>query len=93
MAEALYLVTKANAQHGGETIINGIHAVLINSDDGGTDAQIIAEAEAQVVAGGHPIPSGYFDTVAAVGDLTSGPLPTDEDTLIILPLATQAVTS
>lgn len=91
MAEALYLVTKASADSPQQDIVNGIHAVLINSDDGGADADIIAEAVAQVVAGGHAVPDSYFDTVTAIADLTSGPLPTDEDVMIILPLTTQLV--
>lgn len=93
MAEALYMVSKANADDPQQPIINGIHVALVNSDDGGTDAQIISEATAKCVSAGHPLPSGYFDTVTAIGDLTNGPLPTDEDTLIILPRTTQAVTS
>lgn len=90
MAEALYLVSKANADSPCETIIDGIHCVLINSDDGGTDAEIIAEAEAQVQTL-HPVPDGYFDTVTAIGDLTAGPLKDDTDTMIILPLTTETV--
>lgn len=90
MAEALYLVTK-DSDSPQQPFINGIHAVLINKDDGQTDAQIIASAVAQCVAGGHTLTGGYFDTVTAVGDLTSGPLPTDVDAMIILPRTTQLV--
>lgn len=91
MAKGLYMVSVANAANPNVTIVDGIHAVLINSDDGGTNATIIAEAEAQVVAAGHDIPSGYFDTVTDIDDLTSGPLKDDEDTMIILPRGTETV--
>ncbi len=84
MAKALYLVTKSGAGQPEKTNIDDIHACLINSDDGGSDADIIAEAIAQAVVAGHPLPAGYFDTVEDVGDLTTGKMPTDEDTIVIL---------
>ena len=83
MAEALYLVSKANADSPSETIINDIHCALVNADDASTDAEIIADAEGQIQTL-YPIPDGYFDTVTAIGDLTSGPLPDDTDTMVIL---------
>lgn len=85
MAEALYLVTVAAPEAPQRDILDGIHAVLINKDDAQTDAQIIASAEAKVIAMGHNIPAGYFDTVQAIGDLTSGPLPADTDAMLIGP--------
>jgi len=91
MAEALYLVTKSASNDPSATLIDGIHAVLINSDDGGSDAQIITEAETAVQGHGHAIPDGYFDTVSAVGDLTSGPLPDDTDIMIFHPRTTEIV--
>ena len=83
MAEALYLVTRTDAARRMGTI-NGINAVLINADDGGNDAATIADAVAQCVAGGHAIPTGYFDTVDEVGDLTSGSHKDDLDCTIFL---------
>jgi len=83
MAEALYLVRKANADSPSETIIDDIHVALVNADDASTDAEIIADAEAQIQTL-HPIPDDYFDTVVAIADLTSGPLPDDTDTMLIL---------
>lgn len=84
MAAQVYLVTKANADKPSLTIIDDIHAALINSDDGGSDAVKIAELEAVIQANGHPIPSGYFDTVQLIGPPTAGVMTTDEDVILIL---------
>jgi len=91
MAEALYLITKTSPGGPEKTLIDGIHSCLINSDNGGSDATKIAEAEAKIQAAGHAIPSGYFDTVTAIADLSAGPLDTDEDVLLILPRSTQYI--
>lgn len=87
MAESVVLVTRAASA--GEQLVNGVRAVLINSDDGGTDAQKIIEAVAACnrafpkdAAGSDPFPAGYFDTVLEVGDLTSGPIPDDTDAIV-----------
>lgn len=74
MAEALYLLLRDLAT--GEKRVNGAHAVLINKDDGQTDAQIRASAIAQANAAGFALPLTYFDTVTPlkVSDLTSGSL-------------------
>jgi len=93
MAEALYLVVKATPEAPVNTIIDGIHAVLINKDDGQTDAQIIADAEAQCRAGGHPVKSGYFTNVYGATALigAAGALTDNKDTMIFLPRGTQTV--
>lgn len=80
MAASMVLITKSNPEQPEKRLINGIHAVVINTDDAGSDAVMIAEAEAVLVANGHPVPSGYFDTVTKLADLG-----TDEDTVIIEP--------
>ncbi len=82
MAEALYLVTKSHADH--VPLVNGIRAVLINKDDGQTDTQIKADANAQIATlAGADVDSSmrddYFDTVTKVSDLTSGPLKDNKD--------------
>ena len=77
MAANTYLVTKASADDPSITLIDGISSCIINSDDGGTDAEIIGEAEAALQGAGVAIPSGYFDTVEDVSP--SGILDTDED--------------
>lgn len=78
MAEAIYLVRVAVPEAPQRDIIDGIHAVIGNYDDGSTDAEIIADAVAACVSAGHDIPAGYFDTVVAVLTL----LPDDTDTAI-----------
>ena len=87
MAESLVLVTKS--VQGGEKLINGVRAVLINTDDAGSDAQKILEAEAALnrafpkdAAGADAYPAGYLDTVLEVGNLTSGPIPDDTDAIV-----------
>lgn len=82
MAAALYLVSKGSPENPDNTIINGVHAMVVNADDGGSDAVIIAEAEATAVAQGHPLPSGYFDTVQLLGVPTGGIIATDEEAVI-----------
>lgn len=90
MTEALYLVTKTIED--GSKVINGVHSMVINKDDGQTSAQIIASAVAQLNAN-YPaesgsddaFPSGYFDTVTLISDLTSGALKDDLDCYIFTP--------
>lgn len=81
MAAAIYLVHVADADDPSVTLIDGITHAIINSDDGGTDAQIISEAVAQAVAAGIPLPTGYFDTVVDLS--TSGLLDADTDCILI----------
>lgn len=90
MAEALYLVTR-NMNESGLQNFDGIHAVLVNSDDAGGDAQVIAEATAKCQTLYPSMPSDYFDTVDEIGDLVAGTLGADEATLIILPTGLSAV--
>lgn len=86
MAEALYLVTKSDADH--NQTVNGIRAVLINCDDGQTDTQI--KAAAMTAASGSytgadvdsSFRDAYFDTVVKVSDLTSGPLKDNLDAYV-----------
>lgn len=80
MAAALYLVSVAGAQDPCTNLVNGVHALIINADNGHTSAEIIAEAEVVVKAAGHAIPSGYFDTVTALTTVDA-----DHDYLLFLP--------
>lgn len=77
MAEAVWLVTKTVEP--GDTLVDGITSVVINNDDADTAAQTITDAEALVVALGHPVPSSYFDSAVIISDLASGPIATDGD--------------
>ena len=79
MAEALWLVTKSTDSEGGKTLKDKLHACVINSDDGNTQAQVIAQAESQARAGGFAVLDGYFDTAVEISDLASGPLQDDGD--------------
>lgn len=87
MAEALYLVTKSDADH--NATVNGIRAVLINCDDGQTDSQIKAAAlNAAASFTGSEVDSSfrdnYFDTVLKVSDLSAGPLKDNLDAYVFV---------
>jgi hypothetical protein len=89
MAEALYLCTKSQLG-GGETLINGCTAVIINEDDGETDAAILADAaeaasDAMGLDADSLLPATYFDTATKISDLSSGPLKDDHDSYVFLP--------
>lgn len=91
MAEALFLVTRT--AQGVNDDRNQVREVIINNDDGDTDAQIIAAAIAAlnaaqpVESGAEAVyPAGYFDTVNEISDLvTAGVLRTDGDFLAFAP--------
>ena len=86
MAEAIYLITKTeDSGTTGQSFINNVCAMVMNSDDGNTDDQIRAQAVTQAVAAGHPLPSNYFDTgdVTLISDLVAGPLKDDGDAYIM----------
>ena len=88
MAEGLFLVRRTT--QGVNDDRNKVREVLINEDDGQTNAQIIqatidALNAATPTTGGFSsgekvYPDGYFDTVVDIDDLvTAGPLRTDGD--------------
>lgn len=81
MAEAIYLVQK-NAGPG-QHVVNGLFAALINADNGGTDAVIMAAADAQAVAAGHAIPSPYFDVAPVLITAASGALNDNHDCFLM----------
>lgn len=83
MVAALYLVSKANPENPNLTLVDGIHACIVNADDGGSSAVTIAEAEATLQGAGYPVPDGYFDTVEQLGVPTGGIMTTDEDLILI----------
>lgn len=94
MAAQLYLVSKAPAE--GQNLVNGVRYVLINSDDGGGDSQVIAEAVAACNTaypkdsdGSDAFPADYFDTVEAVS--TTQLLDSDEDAIVFPGTETGAV--
>ncbi len=97
MAEALYLLTKE--VHTGQSTIQGVTAVLINKDDGQTDAQIRASAVAQLNArfptgsDENTFPSTYFDLVTPlkVSDLSAGPLKDNLDMYVFRPSGVEKV--
>lgn len=84
MAAGIFLVTKSGAEQPDNTIINDLHVMVVNADDGDSDAVIIAEAITVAVAAGHPIQSGYFNTVEQLGAPTGGIMTTDLDAIILL---------
>lgn len=101
MAEALYLVTRT--AQGVNDDKNLVREVIVNDDDGTSDADIItatialmnaalgADADAPVV-----YPAGYFDTVVLLSDLTGTTqdnLRTDGDFIAFAPRVTAVVTA
>lgn len=81
LAAALYLVTRSNAAHVPQA--NGVRAMIINADDGSTEAQI-KTAAATLVPGVDPAHrANYFDSAVAISDLVAGPLKYLNDAYII----------
>ena len=91
MAAAIHYITRT-ATPTDNNAVDGIQAALYNTDDGDTDAAIIAALEALIVAAGSAVPSGYFDTVAKIGLTPSEILATDQD-FIALKSEVQSTTS
>ncbi len=78
MAAAIWTVRKLVSNK--IDIVDGIETVMINDDDGDTEAVVLADTHAAVIAAGHQIPpAGYFDTA----DLTLTDMSTDEDMLMM----------
>lgn len=98
MAEGLFLVRRTD--QGVNNDRNRVREVLINEDDGQTDAQIIA-ATISALNAAQPVESGfenvypddYFDTVENIDDLTSGPLASDGDFVAFAPRITAVETN
>ena len=84
MAAQLYLVTKSGSIAPSSTLIDGIHGMIVNADDGGAASVTIAEAIATAQAAGHPLNDTYFDTVELLGPPTAVIMDTDEDALIFI---------
>ena len=98
MAEGLFLVERTSNM-GDNNKRDAITAVVINNDDGDTDAQHIAAAVLAVNGDFPPesgfedkIPAGYFDTVREISDLTSGPLATALDHIVFTQKVVEVVT-
>lgn len=66
MAEALWLLVKADVGTANKRTVNGITAALINADDAQTEAQVKAACVARLVAAGHPVGGDYFSSAALV---------------------------
>lgn len=80
MAEVIYLVTRSGAN--GKGHVDGLFAACVNSDDGGTDAEKLADADAGAIRAGHAIKSPYFDTVVGVVTTASGLVADDTDVIL-----------
>ncbi len=97
MVAGLFLVTRND--QGVTNDRNQVREVIINDDDGLTDAQIIAQAVAglntshAVETGAEPAyPAGYFDTVVQIGASPAGVLATDNDYLAFAPRVSAILT-
>lgn len=90
MVAGLFLVTRT--AQGVSDDRNRVREVILNNDDGQTNAQHIQQAvdglnTAQPVETGfEPVyPDGYFDTVVQIGATPAGPLATDNDFIAYAP--------
>ena len=75
MTQHLYLVTKSESE--GESLVNGVRAVLLNRVSTATDAELKASAVSAANAAygsTDAFDAGYFDTVVQIDDLSGGPL-------------------
>ncbi len=78
MAAAIWLVRKLPSNK--RDTIDGIDTVWINDDDVDSEATVLTDTIAALVAAGHQIPAGYFDTADLA--LGAGQLDTDLDLVI-----------
>jgi len=90
MVAGLFLITRT--QQGVSEDRNQVREMILNNDDGQTDAQHITQAIAglntshAVETGAAAVyPAGYFDTVVQVGASPAGPLATDNDYIAYTP--------
>lgn len=74
MAAAIWIVRANKPPH---TLVNGIDVVFGNFDDADSEAVVLADCEAAIVASGVDLPVGYF--VSADLALAAGQLDADED--------------
>lgn len=81
MVAQVYLVKVDNPEDPVKTLIDGIHVVLTNADDGDSEATIIAEVVATANANGIPLPDGYFDTAEQFN--TTAGFDADEDAMFV----------
>lgn len=81
LAAALYLVSRSNAAHVPQA--NGVRAMIINADDGDTEAEIKTAAASKLSGVDASHRDAYFDTVVAISDLVAGPLKDEGDAYII----------
>jgi hypothetical protein len=79
MVAAIWIVRKATDDK--VAVVDGIETVIINDDSVDTEATVLADTEAAVIAAGHAISSGYFSTAALA--LAAGQLDTDEDFIAV----------
>lgn len=78
MAAAIWIVRANKPPH---TLIDGIDVVFINDDNLDSEATVLADTHAAVIAAGHAIPAaGYFSAAALA--LGVGELDTDLDMVI-----------
>ena len=83
MAEAVWMAYKTTGGQGGQSYIDDIIMVLVNADDGQTEAQVKTTADGLLETAGYDLPNTYFDSAVNISDLTSGPLKDAGDHYIV----------
>ena len=89
MTQALFMATKTPAE--GESLVNGVRAVLVNlvstADAAAIKAAAVSAANLAYSATGDEFHAAYFDATVQIGDLTSGPLNGNKKAYVLDPVA------
>lgn len=78
MVAAIFIVRRLTSNK--TDMINNIDTVVVNNDDADIEALVITNTIATLVAAGHQIPAGYFDTAEEA--LSAGNLDTEFDLIM-----------
>ncbi len=78
MVAAIFIVRRLVSNK--TDVIDSIDTVVVNNDDADIESLVISNTIATLVANGHPLPAGYFDTAEEA--LSAGNLDTEFDLIM-----------
>lgn len=84
MAQQIYLISKDNPEDL-DQLVDGVHAMVLNADDGDSDTVKKTEAATVCRAQGVQVEDDYFDTVRLLGPPTAGVFEDNGDAIIFRP--------